>query len=101
MLNLKQVQQISKGCGFKHRLLSQSSKPKAEVVPREASLDKVRVLVKAHKGITRKVILDKSDMSPPCLDRCMVVLLGYGEIKGESIGYSGPHEIFVYTWAGK
>lgn len=102
MINLKSIRQIFDGCGFVHRLISQSSGAKQQKsTPRETSIEKVFQCIKMHKVITKKVIMDKIGISGPCLESCFEILLSRKKIQRGFIRFSGPYKVYRYSEATK
>ena len=102
IINEAQVTSIYKGCGFTHRLISQSSNAKQKrCKPKEVSIKKVLQCIKMHKIITKKVIVDKIGMSSPTLDNCLDALLETKEVTREFIRMSGPYPVYRYIAAAK
>ncbi len=97
MIDLKQMKQWRDGCGFQHRLLTQSSRVRKESKPKEVTIDKVLHCIKIHKTIIKKVIIHKTKVSGPTLDKCIDALLRRGEITSHYIGMSGPYKTFSYS----
>ncbi len=97
MINEKSIRQIFEGCGFQHRLLTQSSRVRKESKPKEVTIDKVLHCIKIHKTIIKKVIIHKTRVSGPTLDKCIDALLRRGEISKQFITMSGPYEVYSYS----
>ncbi len=97
MIDLKQMKQWRDGCGFQHRLLSDSSSAKKRTTPpKESSIEKIYQCIKSHNVITKKVIIKKTKMGELTVRKCLDVLVNRGEVTREKIGMSGPHQIHRY-----
>ncbi len=97
MIDLKQMKQWRDGCGFKHRLLSQSSTVEKEnSTPKESTILKVFQCIRMHRVITKKVIVNKTRVSVITVGKCLDVLLDRREIERNFITKRGPHSVYNY-----
>ncbi len=97
MIDETQVRQIFEGCGFEHRLLAKPPRVKNESKVKEVTINKVLHCIKIHKAIIKKVIIHKTRVSGPTLDKCIDALLRRGEISKQFITMSGPYEVYSYS----
>lgn len=100
MINLKQMKQWRDGCGFKHRLLTQSSEARKEKSkPRESTILKVFQCIRMYKVITKQVIMKKTGISVVTVGNCLDVLLDRNYIERHFISKSGPYDVYNYKVA--